>query len=70
MQIPLRLLRNLHLIAAPFIGAFVYSGALRQSEAFVAFVQWGVFPLMAAGGLALWLSPRLARRARTRGVRE
>ena len=70
MQLPYKLLRNLHLAASPFIGAFVYSGALRANDTFAALVQWGVFPLMAAGGLALWLSPRLARRARTRGVRE
>ena len=70
MPLPYKLLRNLHLAASPFIGAFVYSGALRANDTFAAVVQWGVFPLMAAGGLALWLSPRLARRARTRGVRE
>jgi hypothetical protein len=62
MQIPFRLLRNLHLITAPFIGAFVYSGALRQSDTFVAFIQWGLFPLVAGAGLALWLGPRLTRR--------
>jgi hypothetical protein len=70
MQIPHRLVRNLHLAASPFIGAYVYSGALRANETFAALVQWGVFPLMAAGGLLLWLSPRLARRGRTRGVPE
>jgi hypothetical protein len=70
MQIPHKLIRNLHLAASPFIGAFVYSGALRANDTFAAVVQWGVFPLMAAGGLALWLSPRLARRARLRGARE
>lgn len=62
MQIPFKLLRNLHLAASPFIGAFVYSGALRSSETFLAVIQWGVFPLVAAAGLALWLGPRLARR--------
>jgi hypothetical protein len=70
MKIPHTLIRNLHLAASPFIGAFVYSSALRANETFAALVQWGVFPLMAAGGLALWLSPRLARRARTRRARE
>ena len=62
MQIPFRLLRNLHLITAPFIGAFVYSGALRQSDVFVALIQWGIFPMVAGAGLALWLGPRLTRR--------
>jgi len=66
MQLPLRLIRNLHLAASPVIGAYVYSGALRANEAFAAFVQWGVFPLVAAAGLALWLGPRLARQARAR----
>jgi len=70
MQIPQKLIRNLHLAASPFIGAFVYSGALRANDTFAALVQWGAFPLMAAGGLALWLRTRLARRARNRGARE
>lgn len=63
MQSSHRLLRYLHLASTPFVGAFVYSGALRANEAFVAFVQWGVFPLVAAAGLALWARPWLARRA-------
>jgi hypothetical protein len=62
MKLPHRLLRNIHLMASPFIGAFVYSGALRESEAFATLVQWGVFPLLASAGLALWLGPRLAAR--------
>ena len=61
MQIPFKLIRNLHLAASPFIGAFVYSGALRESDAFLSVIQWVVFPLVAAAGLALWLGPRLAR---------
>ena len=68
MQLPFKLIRNLHLAASPFIGAFVYSGALRENDAFVAFVQWGVFPLVAAAGLALWLGPRLTRRGAGRGA--
>ncbi len=67
MQIPFKLIRNVHLAASPFIGAFVYSGALRGNETFLALVQWGVFPLVAVAGLALWLGPRLARRAAGRG---
>ena len=35
MQIPFKLIRNLHLAASPFIGAFVYSGALRQNDVFL-----------------------------------
>lgn len=62
MQIPFKLIRNLHLAASPFIGAFVYLSALRENDAFLAVIQWGVFPLVAAAGLALWLGPRLARR--------
>ncbi|MFM7531184.1 MAG: hypothetical protein ACKO5J_01580 [Rubrivivax sp.] len=62
MQLPFKLIRNLHLAASPFIGAFVYSGALRQSETFLVLIQWVVFPLVAAAGLALWLGPRLSRR--------
>ena len=69
MQFPHTLIRNLHLAASPFLGAFVYSGALREYENFVAIVQFGVFPLLAGAGLALWLAPRLARRARRRGER-
>ena len=66
MRLPFTLLRNLHLAASPFIGAYVYSSALRANETFSALVQWGVFPLVASAGLALWLGPRLARRSRAR----
>ena len=68
MQLPHKLIRNAHLTASPFIGAFVYSGALRANDTFVAFMQWGVFPFVASAGFALWLGPRLARRARARGA--
>jgi len=69
MQRPYPLLRAVHLAASPIIGAFVYSGALRTNEAFLALVQWGVFPVVASAGLALWLGPRLMRRgARARDV--
>jgi hypothetical protein len=61
MQIPFKLIRNVHLAASPFIGAFVYSGALRENDAFLSVIQWVVFPLVAAAGLVLWLGPRLAR---------
>jgi len=57
-----RFLRNVHLAAAPFVGAFVYSSALREIEVFTAVVQWVVFPLVAAAGLALWIRPMMARR--------
>lgn len=40
MQLPFKLLRNLHLAASPFGGAFVYSGALRSNESFLALIQW------------------------------
>jgi hypothetical protein len=64
MKLPYRLVRNVHLAAAPFIGALVYSDALRANETFVALVQWGVFPLVAGAGIALWLGPRLTLRNR------
>lgn len=63
MRVPYRFIRNLHLAAAPLIGAFVYSGALREDALFAAVVQWFVFPLVALGGLALWLGPQLTRSA-------
>lgn len=66
MQIPFKLIRNVHLAASPFIGAFVYSGAPRENAAFLSVIQWIVFPLVAAAGLALWLGPRLARRSQRR----
>jgi hypothetical protein len=62
MKFPGRLFRNLHLATTPLLGAFVYSGTLREIDAFVLAVQWGAFPLAAGAGLALWLGPRLARR--------
>jgi len=66
MKFPHRLIRNLHLATTPLLGAFVYSGALRDTATFLALVQWVVFPLVAAAGLALWLGPRLARRGASR----
>ena len=66
MKFPHRLIRNLHLATTPLLGAFVYSGALRDNATFLALVQWVVFPLVAAAGLALWLGPRLARRGASR----
>ncbi len=63
MRLPYRLIRNLHVAAAPMIGAFVYSGDLRDMAAFSAIVQWVVFPLVAGAGVALWLGRRLARTA-------
>jgi hypothetical protein len=69
MPLPYKLLRNLHLAASPLIGAFVYSGALRANDTFLAIVQWGVFPLVAAAGLAMWLGPRLTRLGRASGAR-
>ena len=58
-----RLLRNLHLATTPVLGAFVYASPLRENPAFVAIVQWGVFPLVAGAGLLMWIRPWLARRA-------
>jgi hypothetical protein len=63
MRLSHRLLRYLHLATTPLVGAFVYSGALRENDTFVYFVQWGAFPLVAAAGLTLWIRPFLARRA-------
>lgn len=62
MRLSPRLLRYVHLAAAPFVGAFVYSSALRDIPAFAALIQWMVFPLVAAAGLALWIRPWMARR--------
>ena len=63
MRLSNRFIRNLHLATTPIIGAFVYSDALRDNEVFVTLVQWGVFPLAAGAGLALWIRGYLARRA-------
>ena len=61
MRLPYRAIRNIHLFGSPFVGAFIYSDALRQVGAFAALVQWGLFPLMAAAGLLLWMAPQIAR---------
>ncbi|MEN9779385.1 MAG: hypothetical protein RL014_533 [Pseudomonadota bacterium] len=66
MRLSHRLLRNVHLAAAPIVGAFVYAKPLRENEAFAAVVQWGVFPLVAVAGLALWMRGLSARRAANR----
>ena len=64
MTFPYKKLRYLHLAMTPVLGAFVYSDALREADAFERIVQAAVFPLTAGAGLAMWLGPRLLRRAR------
>jgi hypothetical protein len=63
MHLPYHQLRRVHLATSPVIGTFVYSPTLRAWEPFAAAVQFGVFPLIALAGLALWLGPRLGRRS-------
>lgn len=63
MKLSHHLLRNLHLATTPVLGAFVYATPLRDNPAFLAIVQWGVFPLVAGAGLLMWIRPWLARRA-------
>jgi hypothetical protein len=64
MSSSFRWIRYGHLAASPFVGAFVYSPALREHPVFAPLVQAVVFPLVAVLGLWLWLGPRwLARRA-------
>ena len=63
MPLSHRLLRNLHLATTPVLGVFVYASPLRENPAFLAIVQWGVFPLVAGAGLLMWIRPWLARRA-------
>jgi hypothetical protein len=65
MKLPYRLLRLGHLLGAPFVGAFVYADPLRQAAAYILFVQWVVFPLIAGAGVWMWLGPRLARQRAT-----
>ena len=66
MRLTHRLLRNIHLAATPFLGAFVYAGPLRENAAFVSIVQWGVFPLVAVAGIVMLIRPWLAKRSDTR----
>lgn len=69
MRVSHRFLRYVHMAATPLVGAFVYAGPLRESEAFVAVVQWGAFPLVAGAGLVLWARGLLARRAAGRSAK-
>lgn len=55
-----RVLRVLHLLTAAAIGTYLYSPLIDAAWAAAA-LQWGVFPLMAASGLAMWQQARLAR---------
>lgn len=65
MRLTHRLLRNLHLATTPILGVFVYASPLRDNAAFVAIVQWGVFPLVAGAGLVMLIRPWLSKRAAT-----
>jgi len=66
MRLTHRLLRNLHLATTPILGVFVYASPLRDNAAFVAIVQWGVFPLVAGAGLVMLIRPWLSKRADTK----
>ena len=65
MRLTHRLLRNIHVAATPFLGAFVYAGPLRESPAFVSIVQWGVLPLVAVAGMVMLIRPWLSKRGDT-----
>jgi len=66
MRLTHRLLRNIHLAATPFLGAFVYAAPLRENPVFVSIVQWGVFPLVAVAGMVMLIRPWLSKRADTK----
>ncbi len=68
MRLTHRLLRNVHLATTPILGIFVYASPLREHPAFVAIVQWGVFPLVAGAGLVMWIRPWLTRRTDTKAL--
>ncbi|MFN9726953.1 hypothetical protein [Acidovorax sp.] len=61
MKLPHRLLRLVHLLGAPFVGAFDYAEPLRHASTYLLLVQWVIFPLMAGAGVRMWLGPQLAR---------
>lgn len=62
MPLPYKQLRLVHLVFAPLTGLFIYAPSLRTDPLFLGVMQFAVFPLVAAAGLALWLGPKLARR--------
>jgi len=55
-----RAMRWLHIVGSVVLGTYLYSpwGA---EPAFRALVLYGVFPVLGASGLAMWLWPRLVR---------
>ncbi|MBL3705672.1 hypothetical protein GI582_23500 [Sulfitobacter sp. BDSS02] len=50
--------RYTHLAVALLIGAYVYSPTLSSNLAFQALIQFGVFPIIALSGIAMWQQPR------------
>jgi hypothetical protein len=58
-------LRNGHLIASVLLGTFIHS-PLREAPAFIAIMQFLVFPAIAASGVWMWQQARLARSLKVR----
>jgi hypothetical protein len=54
-------LRTAHLVVAALIGAYVYSPSLSGNAAFQALIQFGVFPVIAFSGIAMWQQARLKK---------
>lgn len=55
-----RSIRYLHIAAAAALGVYLYSPLIDTTWA-ARVLQIGVFPGMAASGLAMWQQPRLRR---------
>lgn len=55
------MLRYAHLIVALLIGAYIYSPTLGSNSAFQALIQFGIFPAIAASGIAMWQQAQLKK---------
>lgn len=53
-------LRWTHIIIAVFIGVMLYS-PLGTNDAYLALMRFGVFPLLALTGVAMWQQPKLGK---------
>ena len=53
--------RYTHLIVAVLLGAYIYSPTLNASAVYQALMQFGVFPVIALSGVAMWQQARLKK---------
>jgi hypothetical protein len=53
--------RIFHIIAGSMIAALVYSSALKESDVYLALMQFVIMPGLIISGVALWQQPKIMK---------